>query len=267
MNRSAVPAVAAGVGAVAALVASLYLYAKNKKNGTSQRPRVLVTGFNDWRGLKSSSDVWKSDENPSSRLILGNSCDKPPLLRQGELPKTLAKMDIGVDFSFVTLPTLWATSYAVDYLYFDVVIHLGLGVYDCFDTILVESGAFNGRRSAADARGALPSSHLISGNYLGNLHPSIHQKRTADSAVKQPLPCGFTAKLAPAREANTYICNETHWRALEAVQTASTSSGTGRLLGGYFLHVPYPKETDDYGPLATAVGELVARLVRGTLSP
>ena len=38
------------------------------------------------------------------------------------------------------MPTVWQTSSVVDYLSFDAVVHIGLGVYDCHDKIIVEDG-------------------------------------------------------------------------------------------------------------------------------
>ena len=49
-----------------------------------------------------------------------------------------------------------STSCGVDHMYFDVVIHLGLGVYDNHDTILLEDGAIN-KRWGRDASGSEPS--------------------------------------------------------------------------------------------------------------
>ena len=48
----------------------------------------------------------------------------------------------------------------------------------------------------------------------------------------------FTLVEAPARAANTYICNETHWSALRACEQP------GRLKAAYFIHVPYAHEDD-----------------------
>ena len=48
--------------------------------------RVLITGFNDWRDLAAPSDIWRSQENPSSRLLLGAASACPSLHRRGVHP-------------------------------------------------------------------------------------------------------------------------------------------------------------------------------------
>ena len=67
----------------------------------------------------------------------------------------------------------------------------------------------------------------------------------------------------------TYICNETHFRALQAAHLAQEertdgNGNKGRLRAGFFIHVPYPEVEGDYGPLATATGLLIERLVSGS---
>ena len=41
------------------------------------------------------------------------------------------------------------TSAGLDLQAFDAVVHLGLGVYDCTDKLIVEDGAYNIRNGAA----------------------------------------------------------------------------------------------------------------------
>jgi len=115
----------------------------------------------------------------------------------------------------------------------------------------------------------------------------------AEAQLAQVLPSGFTLRVASARAQNTYICNETHWRALEAAHACAvapggsadlstpcssqdrevfidsnsnrnTNAGGGRLRGAFFVHVPYPAVENEYGPLADALAEVVAYLVNGT---
>jgi hypothetical protein len=79
--------------------------------------RVLVTGFNDWRNIDTHG-IWKSNENPSSRLILGEPSDFPSIARQGPLAVALNKKkgteDLhNVEWSFMTLPTLWRVRYCM----------------------------------------------------------------------------------------------------------------------------------------------------------
>ena len=53
--------------------------------------------------------------------------------------------------NFQTLPTTWMTSCTLDVVdTYDVVIHMGLGVYDCDDKLLVEKGAYNGRNGTSN---------------------------------------------------------------------------------------------------------------------
>lgn len=84
-----------------------------------------------------------------------------------------------------------------------------------------------------------------------------------------------------ARNANTYVCNETHFRALQAATAAAAgaaeacrsagaaSHGHGRasrLKAAFFVHVPYPEVAEDYEPLADALQELLLRLVDRSLA-
>ena len=73
-------------------------------------------------------------------------------------------------------------------------------------------------------------------------------KRSRDESVED----------APSRKENTYICNETHWRALRAVQL-----GGDRPRAAYFIHVPYPHPERAAGldELAKAVATLIARVI------
>ena len=98
-----------------------------------RRPRVLVTGFGDWRNLDPAhrETHWKSNENPSSRLLLGAPCLAPPLTRAGPLVRVLKRRQLerrrlgallDVDWSFQILPTLWQTASGLDYHFWDVVV-------------------------------------------------------------------------------------------------------------------------------------------------
>jgi hypothetical protein len=113
--------------------------------------------------------------------------------------------------------------------------------------------------------------------------------RAAGARLASALPGGFALRVAAARAQHAYVCNETHWRALEAVHAAAAGAAAsasatgcgalvgpggesskaadtaagGRLRGAFFVHVPYPAVKDEYGPLAAAVAEVVAFLVKG----
>jgi len=232
-----------------------------------RRARVLITGFMDWRnlGMDDPHATWKSDENPSGRLLVGAACGAPPLARDGPLPRLLRARAgvLGVDFSFTCLPTLWRAAWGLDYGFFDVVVHLGLGVYgENYTTLLVESGAVNLRCPAADAAGHKPPALTLDGaldrfssaelGVLGGgeggdnsggtgkdatvLLPTAHQAAALERAFSSAapghpsgvadgsaLPGGFVLEVAGARAENSYICNETHWRGLDAAHLSAAA--------------------------------------------
>ena len=59
-----------------------------------------------------------------------------------------------------------------------------------------------------------------------------------------------------------YICNETHYRALRAVE-AGRAADAARPRAAYFIHVPYanPKRESGLDELGEAVAALILRLV------
>jgi hypothetical protein len=225
------------------------------------RKRVLVTGFHDWHELE--GNLWRCRDNPSCRLILGPPTNSPPLAREGALVTALATVD--ADFTYQTLPVIWGTTASLDVLSYDVVIHLGLGVYDNKESILVEQGAYNLRRGN-DALGHEPLALTIETGA-----PEVQQssgemrERYAALAEEPRLPGGFVLRDAPARRANSFICNESHWRALSAQREAAggienKNGGNTRLRAAYFLHLPYAK-ADDHKELASAVAAVICRIV------
>eukprot|EP00965_Chrysotila_dentata_P040317 1337737-Pleurochrysis_carterae.AAC.6 len=159
----------------------------NPLNSTSKRRmRVLITGFHDWRHeedtldapneendeKKNTTDVentrsvqnvqrtlWRCKDNPSCRLLYGAACATPPIERSGPLVRALADEELEADFVFQSLPVIWNTSFGLDLLAFDVVVHMGLGVYDSDSTLMLESGAFNCRRGT-DVIGAERAEHI-----------------------------------------------------------------------------------------------------------
>ena len=78
-----------------------------------------------------------------------------------------------------------------------------------------------------------------------------------DMLAGTALPGGFELKMANARPENTYLCNETHYRALKAVEAGGPRAA-------YFLHIPYAREgtKDDHVELAAAVATLLTAIVR-----
>ena len=74
---------------------------------------------------------------------------------------------------------------------------------------------------------------------------------------------GFVLTVAPARPKNAFICNETHFRALQAQIHATSSPGEASLKAAYFLHIPFPKKGDeDHSALAHGVANLLNQLVQ-----
>ena len=93
-------------------------------------------------------------------------------------------------------------------------------------------------------------------------------------------------RIAEARPANAYICNETYWRALKALRRvadrgggegeeggdgagageAISPSGDGdevRLRAAYFVHLPYAAPGDEgYEQLGASVAELIGHMLR-----
>jgi len=246
MRRSA-----AAVGGAAAAAS---LCAATSSEASSKRPRVLITGFHDWREL--DGNIWRCRDNPSCRLLLGSQCPSPPIVRDGPLPRAL-RASVPADFSFVTLPVIWGTAAGLDLGSFDVVIHLGLGVYDRHDTILLENDAYNIRRGP-DALAQAPPGHTLECG-SAQVQPASSGMSARYSALQAsasaPLAGDFVLALAPARSENSYICNETHWRALKAQHAQ-----TGRLSSAYFVHLPYSKD-DDHQALAAAVADVIRRIV------
>ena len=235
-----------------------------------KRPRVLITGFNDWQHGDLKGNVWRCRDNPSCRLLLGAASDTPPILRQGPLVQALRSSSCSADFTFQTLPTTWGTANGLDLSGFDVVIHLGLGVYDSYERILLEVGAYNMRGTGRDALSTSgpgePIEPHASEEHM-RMHAPMLQRYARLRAQPSQLTESFTVTEAPSRPDNTFICNETHWRALRAVEASATSRGEAddspRLAAAYFVHIPFPREKrdDGYEALGAAVAALIARVV------
>ena len=275
MRSSSPPAAAAAAAAAAALVVTTLLYTRRRRRRQRQQqrsssPRILVTGFGDWKKLQDPPNIWKICENPSARLLTGCACENGPPVGEKTGPLAQRLRSIGAarrwHFSFQTLPTVWRSSWSLDRPSYDAVVHLGLGVYDSFHSILVEDGAVNQRVAAPDASGAMPPSPLLDEGAPPSavLEAPPRQRRAVEAAVEGlaeelKLHGGFSVRAIRARPENSYICNETHWRGLEELATA------GRLSGVFFVHIPYPETPGEYGPLAGAVAAVVEKLVVGVL--
>eukprot|EP00299_Pterocystis_sp_00344_P005957 c1770_g1_i2.p1 GENE.c1770_g1_i2~~c1770_g1_i2.p1 ORF type:complete len:143 (+),score=32.34 c1770_g1_i2:68-496(+) len=94
----------------------------------------------------------------------------------------------------------------------------------------------------------------------------------ADPSTNAAIP--FDIQVLPARDDNTYICNETHFRALQALAQSEAirkqDISASKLIGAFFVHVPYASATAPDGSyseiglnnLAQAVAVVVLRLVQ-----
>lgn len=219
----------------------------------------------------------------------------PPVARNGSLPQLLRTKRPGIQWNFQTLPVAWFTASGLDLMGYDVVVHLGLGVYHCHDKLILENGAFNGRRGQDCYK--LEGGHTIE---AGAAQALQHARMSTNVTRFQDRKVGdFRVEVAPARMRNTYICNETHWRGLKALEAAERQQETwqrevgqtgdaegpaacpARLRGVYFLHIPVPEKhqfadeaermgylkgfdvtgTADYGPLSAAVAGVICDLV------
>ena len=137
-------------------------------------------------------------------------------------------------------------------------------MYDCFDKIIIEHGAINVRVRAQDAAGNHPTTETCT----SLTDPGEVLYPACKSAVSKKLGImdGHTTQgayqvcVAQARHKNSYICNETNYNALQAMNEAHES---GKPKEVYFIHIPYPKDKNDfnYDKLADAVSEVITNLV------
>ncbi len=219
--------------------------------------KVLVTGFNDWKDLGDPPNLWRCRDNPSCRLLVGDPLRQAPSAFEGPLVDVLTRDAPGIAWSFATLPVTWgATTEHTLYADYDVVVHLGLGVYDRDDEVYVEAGGYNLRRGTDAAGRAVEEAILSSeGTVLDAPATVAGTVAAVDGRVFGPI----TARVMPARVENTYLCNETHTLALEAVRRSAAEGG--RLREAYFVHIPAPA-ADDWGALAQGVAGVTLALLR-----
>jgi hypothetical protein len=235
---------------------------ERKKPECEKKPlKILVTGFNDWRNLGPDSppNVWRCRENPSCRLLVGAATtgvlDGASIV-DGELTRRLSGTPGGdvtvagrrVEWHFRTLPVTWSPSLRpfCDYcLQYDAVMHIGLGVYDVTDKILLERGAANARggRDAAGAvhaagtplepsgpAGALRELEASASVPGGVLSASAATPVAASLQEVDGAAIGnFNVGVLDARPANAYLCNETHFAALRALNLAANPAHKMRL--------------------------------------
>lgn len=215
-------------------------------------PRALVTGFHDWRTLHPPGNAWWCHENPSGRLLLGApwSETRPPppeAAGRGPLPPRLRARRPGVDWSFATLPVRWAVGDALDWSAWDLVVALGLGVYDRPDRLQLERGAINLRGGRPDALGERRAGPIDPG--APDLLPSPGPIDQVLSDMSSQTYAGYVCRVEGARPDNAFICNDTHFRGLQ-----SLARGSARPRAVAFLHIPYPPAEGDAGLAALADG-------------
>lgn len=217
---------------------------------------VLVTGFHDWEELGEPPNVWRCRDNPSCRLLVGEPSTERPTRFDGPLVQALRTSAPDYSWRFSTLPVTWGAYESLDTSQVDVVVNLGLGVYDSVDRLFLEDGAYN-LREGADAAGAEPDSAAFAEHGDTVAEPGSTAGRLA--AFDGRAFGNYTVVVKPARPENSYLCNETHLRALSDVR-ASALDDTLPLRAAYFVHIPYA-DGDDYAALAAGVSGLVQELV------
>lgn len=226
--------------------------------------RVLVTGFNDWHELGDPPQLWRCRDNPSCRLLLGAVHDQPPQAYTGPLVERLLAASSGegpdegpsLEWRFLTAPVVWE-AYAEVPRDVDVIVYIGLGVYDRSDVLQLEAGAYN-LREGSDARGQARPGPIDAeaGEILAAPPDSPISARLAALAGRRFA--DYELRVSEARRGNSYLCNETHYQGLAALHEAD---GPGeRLREVYFLHIPAARN-GDYASLADGVAQLILALV------
>ena len=217
--------------------------------------RVLITGFYDWKNLGDPPELERCHDNPSCRVLAGQGVGargfRGPLARR---LKARLEYDPHTRVDFELLPVTWGSASRLDRAQYELVIHLGLGVYDSFDHIKVERGAYNLRRGR-DAAGQSRDEQIESSAEL-TLAPDDAIQSGLKRVMKVKLPKPFQAELALAREGNAYLCNETHYTALSQLYSARR----GALREVYFLHIPHAEDGDD-APLSDALAVMIGALL------
>jgi hypothetical protein len=223
-----------------------------------QTMRVLVTGFNDWEDLGEPPQLWRCRDNPSCRLLVGEAAEGRPETLAGPLVRRLEAAAPELEWRFATMPVTWGVYGELDEELtrdVDVVVDIGLGVYDRFDVLQLEAGAFNLARGT-DAAGAARDRAIAAG-----AEPVLPDPPAVAAKIEALAGRRFgryELVVAEAREGNSYLCNETHYRALSSLGEADKDAGPRE---AYFLHIPYA-EDGDYEALAEGVAGVVLALSR-----
>lgn len=213
--------------------------------------RVLITGFNDWHDIHDARELWRCRDNPSCRLLIGDAATGEPRSFEGPLATRLRSAAPQIAWTFRTMPVTWGV-FAEPPSDFDVIINIGLGVYDTDDALQLERGAYN-LHQGVDAA-AVAASGPIDANAGEVVLPSAAMLERIDGLAGREL-ADYRVRVAEARPDNSYLCNETHFFAL----AAQARAGSPRAV--YFLHIPQPRESGGFEALAEAVALLVLELV------
>ncbi len=220
-----------------------------------RRPRILVTGFCDWRELGEEPDLWRCRDNPSGRLLTGGPTTSAAPDFSGPLTRELQHGD-DLEADVALLPVIWGAFCGLSISGYDALFHLGLGRQGP-GLLLLENGAIN-RRERRDAAGELPKTALIEeqGPYSRPLNKaasaSLHH--LADHNIHS-----YQIQIAQPRASNVYLCNETHYLSLQA--TARLSRQSGDDIRSYFIHLPAVDEAEH-----TTLGAALARIIRILMS-
>lgn len=230
--------------------------------------RVLVTGFHDWPSPSDPPGTFDPQQcrvNPSGRLLLGPpyAGGAPPTRFDGPLcailPAEARARRLPLSFRFATLPVTWGIADTLDLSAVDVVVSLGLGVYppEPATRLLLERGAWNGRLAAPDAAGRGAGSGELPTRIAPEAGPVLApspELAARIEALDLAHCAAYEVRVVEARASNAFLCNETHYRLLQAEQGAAGPSVVA------FVHLAAPLREDDYPALAEAVAELVLRL-------
>ena len=221
--------------------------------------KVLITGFYDWRDLGTPPEQTRCRDNPSCRILATEGIGPRDFL--GPLAQSLKnwnqsqKTKMQIDFEL--LPVTWEALGTLPRERYQIVIHLGLGVYDSFHRILIEDGAYN-LRKGKDAIGTSRKEEIEPGK------PDILQSPPQVTvgihrALNAKLPKPFHLVKATARKSNAYLCNSTYYEALQNL-TQNIKEAHQTKNEAYFLHLPHREEQSDRA-LSNAVFEVIKALL------
>jgi pyrrolidone-carboxylate peptidase len=244
---------------ICVFVLSLSYQTYNKKEAHAQpngvERKVLITGFYDWRELGVPPQTRRCKDNPSCRVLAGEGIGERDF--KGGLSvklQSLFQHNPSIKISFQLLPVTWESLGSLERTRYDTFIHLGLGVYDSFHKILIEDGAFN-YYSGIDAKGhSLDRMIYIDRAEILQASPNI--QKGIERALQTKLPEPFTIVRAKARRDNTYLCNATHYEALEFISSAKRE----QTVEAYFIHIPHSEGGSDEA-LALALLEVIKQLI------